>query len=45
MKRLVVPDANNLIEFKSEGEGALSCTDNGNPQEKTTMKSKLRQGL
>jgi beta-galactosidase len=42
---LVVPDANNLIEFKVEGEGALSCTDNGNPQEKTTMKSKLRKAF
>jgi beta-galactosidase len=39
---LVVPDANNLIEFKVEGEGVLIGTDNGNPQDKTQMKSKQR---
>jgi beta-galactosidase len=39
---LVVPDANNLVEFKVEGEGSLIGTDNGNPQDKTSMKSKQR---
>ena len=39
---LVVPDANNLVEFKVEGEGTLAGTDNGNPQDKTSMKSKSR---
>jgi beta-galactosidase len=39
---LVVPDANNLFEFKVEGEGILAGTDNGNPQDKTPMKSKQR---
>jgi beta-galactosidase len=39
---LVVPDANNLVEFKVEGEGVLIGTDNGNPQDKTQMKSKQR---
>lgn len=39
---LVVPTANNLIKFKVEGEGVLIGTDNGNPQDKTQMKSKQR---
>ncbi len=39
---LTVPDANNLIKFKVEGEGILIGTDNGNPQDKTLMKSKQR---
>jgi beta-galactosidase len=39
---LVVPDAKNLIEFKVEGEGMLIGTDNGNPQDRTPMKSKQR---
>ena len=39
---LVVPTANNVIEFKVEGEGVLIGTDNGNPQDKTQMKSKQR---
>jgi len=39
---LVVPTANNTIEFKVEGEGVLIGTDNGNPQDKTQMKSKQR---
>jgi beta-galactosidase len=38
----VVPTANNAIEFKVEGEGVLIGTDNGNPQDKTQMKSKQR---
>ncbi len=38
----VVPDADNLIEFKVEGEGILKGTDNGNPQDKTQMQNKLR---
>jgi len=39
---LVVPDANNLIEFNVEGEGVLIGTDNGNPMDRTNMKSKQR---
>jgi beta-galactosidase len=39
---LVVPDANNLIEFKVAGEGILKGTDNGNPEDKTQMQSKQR---
>jgi beta-galactosidase len=42
---LVVPDANNLIEFKVEGEGILIGTDNGDPQDKTPMKSKQRNAF
>ncbi|MCX5638078.1 MAG: DUF4982 domain-containing protein, partial [Planctomycetota bacterium] len=42
---LIVPDANNLIEFKVEGEGNLIGTDNGNPQDKTQMKSKQRNAF
>jgi beta-galactosidase len=38
----VVPTASNTIEFKIEGEGILLGTDNGNPQDKTQMKSKQR---
>jgi beta-galactosidase len=41
----VVPDANNLVEFKIEGEGILIGTDNGNPQDKTQMKSKQRSAF
>lgn len=41
----VVPDANNLIEFKIEGEGVLIGTDNGNPEDKTTMKNKRRNAF
>jgi beta-galactosidase len=39
---LVVPTANNAVEFKVEGEGTIIGTDNGNPQDKTQMKSKQR---
>jgi beta-galactosidase len=39
---LVVPTANNAIEFKVDGEGVLIGTDNGNPSDKTQMKSKKR---
>jgi beta-galactosidase len=39
----LVPDANNLIEFKVEGDGVLAGTDNGNPQDITPMKSNKRQ--
>jgi beta-galactosidase len=42
---LVVPDANNLVEFKVEGEGVLIGTDNGNPQDRTNMKSKQRNAF
>lgn len=42
---LVVPDANNLIEFRVEGEGTLAGTDNGNPQDKTMMKSNQRNAF
>ena len=41
----VVPGANNLIEFKVEGEGVLIGTDNGNPMDKTQMKSKQRNAF
>ena len=39
---LVVPTANNSIEFKVEGVGVLIGTDNGNPSDKTNMQSKKR---
>jgi len=42
---LVVPDANNLIELKVEGEGVLIGTDNGNPQDKALMKSSRRNAF
>jgi beta-galactosidase len=42
---LVVPTSDNLIEFKIEGEGILIGTDNGNPQDKTQMKSKQRSAF
>jgi beta-galactosidase len=42
---LVVPVANNAVEFKVEGEGVLIGTDNGNPQDKTTMKSNKRNAF
>ncbi|MFD2934726.1 glycoside hydrolase family 2 TIM barrel-domain containing protein [Spirosoma flavum] len=42
---LPVPDADNLIEFTVEGEGILLATDNGNPQDRTTMKSKQRKAF
>jgi beta-galactosidase len=42
---LVVPTANNTIEFRVEGEGVLIGTDNGNPQDKTQMKSKQRNAF
>jgi beta-galactosidase len=42
---LVVPTAGNLVEFKVEGEGILIGTDNGNPQDKTPMKSKQRSAF
>jgi beta-galactosidase len=41
-KGLVVPTASNALEFKVEGEGVLIGTDNGNPSDKTQMKSKKR---
>lgn len=41
----LVPDANNPIEFNVEGEGILAGTDNGNPRDKTQMKSKLRNAF
>jgi beta-galactosidase len=41
----VVPDADNLITFKVEGEGTLAGTDNGDPQEKTAMNSNKRQAF
>jgi beta-galactosidase len=41
----VVPDADNRIEFKVEGEGILLATDNGNPKDKTSMKSKQRNAF
>jgi beta-galactosidase len=42
---MIVPDANNLIEFTVEGEGILAGTDNGNPQDITPMKSKQRNAF
>jgi len=42
---LVVPGADNLIEFKVEGEGVLIGTDNGNPPDKRQMKSKQRNAF
>ena len=42
---LIVPGAGNLIEFKVEGEGILIGTDNGNPQDRTLMKSKKRNAF
>jgi beta-galactosidase len=42
---LVVPDADNLIEFKVEGEGVLTGTDNGNPGDITMMKSNRRNAF
>jgi beta-galactosidase len=39
---LLVPDADNLINFKVQGKGILAGTDNGNPQDLTPMKSKQR---
>jgi beta-galactosidase len=39
---LVVPDADNPVEFKVDGEGTLIGTDNGNSADRTMMKSKLR---
>ena len=42
---LVVPDANTLIEFTVEGEGILIGTDNGNSEDRTMMKSKLRNAF
>jgi beta-galactosidase len=42
---LLVPDANNLIEFKVEGEGTLAGTDNGDPQDRTRMKSTRRNAF
>jgi beta-galactosidase len=42
---LLVPDANNAIQFKVEGEGTLAGTDNGNPQDLTPMQSDKRSAL
>lgn len=42
---LVVPTANDIIDFKIEGEGVLIGTDNGNPQDKRQMKSKQRNAF
>jgi beta-galactosidase len=42
---LVVPDANDRIEFSVEGEGILIGTDNGNSNDRTMMKSKERNAF
>jgi beta-galactosidase len=44
-KGLVVSDADNLIEFSVSGEGTLAGTDNGNPQDRTSMKSNRRSAF
>ena len=41
----VVPDANNRIEIRIEGEGTLAGTDNGNPRDKTQMQSPVRDAF
>jgi beta-galactosidase len=41
----VVPGADNLIEFRVEGEGVLIGTDNGNSEDRTMMKSKQRNAF
>jgi beta-galactosidase len=41
----VVPTAANPVEFKLEGEGVIIGTDNGNPQDKTQMKSRTRSAF
>lgn len=41
----VVPTADNLIDFKVEGEGTLDGTDNGNPVDTTPMKSHERKAF
>lgn len=41
----VVPNAGNLLEFNVEGEGRLAGTDNGNPRDTTSMKSKQRRAF
>jgi beta-galactosidase len=42
---LVVPDADNRIEFAVEGDGKLIGTDNGNSEDKTMMKSRERNAF
>jgi len=42
---LVVPEADNLLKFKVEGDGILIGTDNGNPQDRANMKSKQRKAF
>ena len=41
----IVPDANNRIEIRIEGEGTLAGTDNGNPRDKTQMQSPVRDAF
>ncbi len=41
----MVPTADNLIDFKVEGEGKLDGTDNGNPIDTTPMKSPERKAF
>lgn len=41
----VVPTADNLIDFKVEGEGKLDGTDNGNPVDTSPMKSSERKAF
>jgi len=40
---LTIPDANNLVTLKIEGNGKLIGFDNGNPQDHTSMKSNQRK--
>jgi beta-galactosidase len=42
---LLVPNANVDVEFKIEGEGKLIGTDNGDPSDKTPMKSNKRRSF
>ena len=42
---MVVPDADNTLQFKVEGEGILAGTDNGDPQDKTLMSSNKRNAF
>ena len=42
---LLIPVADNLIQFQVEGSGTLAGTDNGDPQDRTSMKSGSRKAF